>query len=631
MRIFGTFLIALGLVIAAPVLAQELADDVAVEEVDDGDGDGDEELPSLIDQVKAQADQKSTTVAPPLRKFPAVDWHGYFRFRADLFTDGDLTTYAAKSQTEFVGTSLMLPPLIDNYTNSSGGATFAEQLDGKSEKTIGTANMRLRVAPVIRLSDSLRVHTTIDLLDNIVLGTTPEYLSNVTGAMNHYAGFPGPGVSIDTFTATQVPPAAGYNALNDSFSVKEAYAEWDIAFDEPMRSDSLTLGRIRVGRFAYDWGLGIVSSRGDYLRDNLSLTSMDRFRALDAEWGNYLDRAMYDIDLGPLSVMAGFGWLANGPTSRTMVDTTMQAYDVEQEDDVYQAELAIYSRPERRGDLLERRQHLFSGKPVLDWGLYMTYRRQSMQAVASGALAGDVTADYGSWELVNRDGWLLTPDVWLRMDWRPDPKTRFYAALEAAAVVGNIGNATGSLPASEVEVFQWGAALETNVTMGLVSFGLDVGAASGDSAETWGAYLGRNTAWGSDNKFTTFTFNRNYIVDMLLYREVLGGISNSAYFRPHFDFDVIPTEENGFGGMISGLYALALEPDAYPGDNRNIGLELDAHIFYEQTNRFLATAGFGALFPFGALDRPADFIYDGITADDAEWAWTIQGNLYLVF
>jgi hypothetical protein len=118
---------------------------------------------------------------------------------------------------------------------------------------------------------------------------------------------------------------------------------------------------------------------------------------------------------------------------------------------------------------------------------------------------------------------------------------------------------------------------------------------------------------------------------MLLYREVLGGISNSAYFRPHFDFDVIPTEENGFGGMISGLYALALEPDAYPGDNRNIGLELDAHIFYEQTNRFLATAGFGALFPFGALDRPADFIYDGITADDAEWAWTIQGNLYLVF
>lgn len=641
MRIIWSTILALGLFTAMPVLAQEESDDIDVEEMEEGEEEilQDEDAPSLIDQVKAEARQSMTRPAPPLKKYPFIDWHGYFRFRTDLFTDADLTTYAAKSQTVFVGTSLMLPPLVDNHTNSSGGATFSDQLAGKNEKTLATANMRLRLSPVVRLADNLRIHTTVDFLDNTVLGSTPEYLGNVSDGLNHYSGFPGPGVSIDTFTATQVPPASGVNSLSDSVTVKEAYAEWVIAFDETLRPDSFTLGRLRLGRFAYDWGLGIVSQRGDYQRDDMSLTTMDRFRALDVEWGNYLDRGMWDLDLGPMSVMAGFAWLSNGPTSRVMHDTTTQAYDIEQEDDIYQAELAIYSRPETRHDLLARRKALFSGKPVFDWGLYVTWRRQSMESsLAKGAEAAhDYTVDYGAWELFERDAWLLTPDIWLRLDWRPDPKTRVYAALEGVAVFGNIGsigNATGTAPETAVEVRQWGAALETNVTMGLVSFGLDVGAASGDSAETWGAYLDQpngSTFWGADDKFNSFKFNRNYTVDLLLYREVLGGVSNSAYFRPHFDFDVIPTEENAFGGMISALYAMTLEPDAYPGNARNLGLEFDAHLFYEQTNRFLATAGFGALFPFDALDRPADFLGFDLGAQEADWAWTMQGNLFLVF
>lgn len=634
MRIIWSAIFILGLLTACPAMAQE-ENSADFEEVEGGEDVilQDEDSPSLIDQVKAEARQNLSRPAPPLRKYPAVDWHGYFRFRTDLFTDADLTTYAAKSQTEFVGTSLMLPPLIDNHTNGSGGATFSDQLDGKSEKTIGTANMRLRVSPAIRLADNLRIHTTVDFLDNVVLGSTPEYLGNVSGGLNHYSGFPGAGVSLDTFTATQLPPASGVNSLSDSVAVKEAYGEWVISFDETLRPDSFTLGRIRLGRFAYDWGLGIVSQRGDYRRDDLSLTTMDRFRALDAEWGNYLDRGMWDLDFGPVSVMAGFGWLANGPTSRVMHDSTTQAYDIEQEDDVYQAELAIYSRPESHFDLLARRKALFSGHPVIDWGLYVTWRQQSMASrVTAGAVpADDYTVDYASWELVDRSAWLLTPDLWLRLDWRPDPKTRIYAALEGVAVIGKVGNATGTLPATSIDVMQWGAALETNITLGLVSFGLDLGAASGDSADRWESYMGLGTPWGSDNKLSSFSFNRNYTVDMLLFREVLGGVSNSVYFRPHFDFDVIPTEEDAFGGMLSGLYAMALEPDAYPGNSRNLGLEFDAHIFYEQTSRFLATAGFGALFPFAALDRPADFIYSGITAKEADWAWTMQANLFLVF
>jgi uncharacterized protein (TIGR04551 family) len=642
MRYLWSWTLLLAMLLATPAFAQEVPDDVDVEDAgDDNGGEGDEllesdDVPSLIDQVKQEARGQAATPTPPLKKYPHVDWHGYFRFRADLFTDADLNTYLAKSQNEFVGTSLFLPPLVDNYTNSSGGATFADKLEKQSEKTLATANMRLRVSPTIRLGDNLRVHTTVDLLDNIVLGSTPEYLGNVDGGLNHYSGFPGPGIALDTFTATQVPPAANVNALSDSIRVKEAWAEWVLAFGNG--ADPFSLGRIRLGRFAYDWGLGIVTSRGDYRREDGSLTTMERFRALDAEWGNYLDRAMYDLDLGPLSLMGGFAWLATGPTSRVRYDGTTQPYDIEQEDDLWQLELALYSRPESRRDFIDRRKALFSGKPVIDWGLYVTFRRQSMTSTGPDgeavAAAGDYTSEYDQWALADRDAWLLTPDLWLRMDWRPDPRSRYYLGLEAAAVVGNVGFAPGldaTDPSTEVEVMQWGAALESNITLGAVSFGLDMGAASGDSADNWEAMLGQNTPWGADNKLGAFAFNRNYIVDLLLYREVLGTVSNSLYFRPHFDFDVIPTEEDAFGGALSALYAMALEPDAYPGNDRNLGLELDAHIFYEQSNRFLATAGFGAMFPFGALDRPENFVFDGITAKEADWAWTLQGNLYLVF
>jgi uncharacterized protein (TIGR04551 family) len=636
MHFRALFVPLLLLLLAGPVMAQEKA----------GIGDPERPLveaenePSLIDQVRAEAIQQKALAIPPLRKFPHLDWHGSFRFRADLLTYVHLGTYQAYAQNKYVGTSLFLPPLIDNYTNSSGGAAFTSKLAKEKEKTVGTANIRLRLSPDLYITDNIRIGTTVDLLDNLVLGSTPEYLGNVSSGTSHYAGSPGPGIPLDTFSGSQVPPRAGLNSLSDSMEVKEAFAEWTMDFSGPGQRDGLNLGVLTVGRFAYDWGLGINTSRGDYARDDMSLTPMNRFKALDAEWGNYLDRAMWRYDFGLVSLMAGYGWIASGPTSRVAMDATGQPYDLEQQDDLSQIDFAIYSRPQTRADYIARRKRLFAGKPVFDWGLYVNFRRQETLAVvpASGQPA-DFTVDYDNMALVDRDAWIVTPDLWLRMDWRPSPKLRYYAALEAVAVIGNIGNATGTDPATSVDVQQFGAALETNFTINLVSFGLDAGFASGDPTDPMAAAVNPydpltgtgNTAWGSDNRLGAFAFNRNYFLDMLLYKEVLGTVTNSVYFRPHFDFDIIPTEERAFGGALAVIYGMAVDPAGVPGNDRNLGLEVDAHLFYEVTNTFLATGGFGALIPFGGLDRPEDYIYDGVTAKEAAWAWTLQGNLYFVF
>ncbi len=620
---------------------EKAAEEEGVEEVVESETDTPVESvnsPSLIDQVREEARRRAALITPPLTRYPAIDWHGSFRFRADLFGEADLGTYAATSETEYTATSLFLPPLKRNYVNDPGSATFEDKLSKESEKTLGTANLRLRLSPVFRLSDTIRIGTTVDLLDNLVLGSTPEYLGNVSssgGNGGFYKGYPGPAIPLDTFTNTQVPPSAGINALNDSISVKEAYAEWLIAFDDPLRPDSFNLGTLKVGRYAYDWGLGILTSRGDYDRNDTALTTIERFRALDAEWGNYLDRFSWRYDFSLFNVMVGYGWLGSGAVSYGLQNSYGQSYDVEQEDDVHQVEFALFSRPESRDDFINRRKGLFSGKPQIDWGLYVTWRSQeSTTALKDGSSpsAVDLTKDYASLQLVDRAAWLLTPDLWLRLDWRPDPKTRYYAALEGAAVIGSLDNVDATGATTTVDVMQYGGALETNFTLGMISFGLDAGMASGDDAELMAWYTGREkNPWGTDNRYSAFSFNRNYAIDMLLYRQVLGTVSNSAYFRPHFDFDIIPTEEGAFGGLISGLYAMALNPEAYPGDSSNLGLELDAHLFYEETNRFLVSGGFGFLYPFAAMDRPKDFLIENLPGEGAEWAWTLQGNIFLVF
>ena len=622
-------------------MEDEPAGEEVVEEVVEEDPDSPVETvnsPSLIDQVREEARRRAALITPPLTRYPAIDWHGSFRFRADLFGEADLGTYAATSETEYTATSLFLPPLKRNYINDPGSATFEDKLSKESEKTLGSANLRLRLSPVFRLSDTIRIGTTVDLLDNLVLGSTPEYLGNVSssgGNGGFYKGYPGPSVPLDTFTNTQVPPSAGINALNDSVSVKEAYAEWHIAFDDPLRPDSFNLGTLKVGRYAYDWGLGILTSRGDYDRNDTALTTIERFRALDAEWGNYLDRFSWRYDFSLFNVMVGYGWLGSGAVSYGMQNAYGQSYDIEQQDDIHQVELAIFSRPETRDDFISRRKGLFSGNAQIDWGLYVTWRSQESATTlkdGTSPSAVDLADDYAGLQLVDRAAWLLTPDLWLRMDWRPDPKTRYYAALEAAAVVGSLDSVDDKGASTTVDVLQYGGALETNFTLGMISFGLDAGMASGDDGELMAWYTGREkNPWGSDNRYSAFSFNRNYAIDLLLYRQVLGTVSNSAYFRPHFDFVIIPTEDGAFGGLISGLYAMALLPEAYPGDSANLGLELDAHLFYEETNRFLVSGGFGFLYPFAALDRPKDFLIENTPGNGAEWAWTLQGNIFLVF
>ena len=107
--------------------------------------------------------------------------------------------------------------------------------------SVGSADMRLRLEPVINLSEQVSLHAQIDLLDNLVLGATPSSY----GATGSSAG-------LDVGTSGQLPPQSTSNYATDSIRVKRAWGEVIVP----------DLGVVRFGRMPEQWGLGMLHNGG---------------------------------------------------------------------------------------------------------------------------------------------------------------------------------------------------------------------------------------------------------------------------------------------------------------------------------------------------------------------------------
>lgn len=160
-------------------------------------------------------------------QYPRVEWHGYFRFRADSFWNLDLDTG---------GTSPILPPIEallepgsgtslsdfeipETGTDENNNEIAVPQFANGGAEHIGGANIRMRLRPIFHVTENARIHLEMNILDNLVMGSTPD-------------GFDesdlGRGLRIDSpllgFTRGQEPPNV-FNAGRSSISVTQAYGE----------------------------------------------------------------------------------------------------------------------------------------------------------------------------------------------------------------------------------------------------------------------------------------------------------------------------------------------------------------------------------------------------------------------
>ena len=134
--------------------------------------------------IDEEAQEQLHEAAPPSSDPTEADWtapqttltlHGYFRVRTELWDTFDL------GRVPLVGSTV--DPPFDRFRPATsgvvpaggcgdeGGATSTADC---SSESIAFANMRLRLAPTIALSDDVRVNFLVDVFDNLVLGSTPD-------------------------------------------------------------------------------------------------------------------------------------------------------------------------------------------------------------------------------------------------------------------------------------------------------------------------------------------------------------------------------------------------------------------------------------------------------------------------
>lgn len=527
----------------------------------------------------------------PRLDFFEVD--GYFRTRMDLFHQFDLRT----------------------GRDVEGYHLFPVDPQDPDRTTVAGANMRLRIDPTLNVSEEVRVRAQIDIFDNLVWGSTPRGGFALGQGNQRY-----PWVFL---SPAQEPPRFGWNDARDSIAVKRAWAE--------VRTP---IGELRFGRMGDNFGLGMNVNDGN---------------CLDCDHGDTVDRFMFAMKIADHIVAPALDFVSEGPTSANLTTDypTAQPFDRSQSDDARAWVLTVLRRDTEEEI---RRMRVAGRETFVNYGLHFSYRKQSWDAQTAHVPNIDLgTAAPPAFVL--RDAWAVVPDVWFRFQHK-----KYRLELEVATIQGKLRNrpslwdaALGPEQDQELTLNQWGAVLQNEVLLAddRLALGLELGFASGDRAPGFGNFPGRSAdpnspeapfpqqgAWEgpqfncfradcSDDTINNFSFDRDYRIDLILFREILGAVTDVTYVRPSLRYDIL----DGLDANLAVIYSQVNSLGTTPTENRPLGIELDAIINYISADGFIASIGYGVLFPLSGLN--------GLRIDgseiDAKTAQAVRGYFGVVY
>ncbi len=560
----------------------------------------------------------TTPVLPPPKnkrqKLHVFELDGYFRFRGDWLKNLNLG-------------------FNDNPATGFGGAPFPRPLachtpgenSPNCRNSIKTSNIRLRLEPTVHIDERASVHMQLDVLDNLVLGSTP---------VGSFGDRTDPrGTSLGVITGNQGEPSDGRNSNRDSIVVKRAWGELATA-----------LGLLKFGRMPAHWGAGILDNSGSH-------DPIHGGYDLDSDYGDTVDRLYFSTIIPGTSFRGAIAmdWGASRPSSdqlnifRGAVQQTSddrqsgQAIDLDDTDDVNQY-LFVISKLDTPEKFRERAAE---GKFVLNFGTYFAYRTQ-----------GHELRDYmfgTNADLANfrpRNSTLYIPDGWVRMGLGDLELEVELTGVFGDVTVDEVSTAMPPTPitSSKVKVRSYGgvARLGYSLLDGDLKFQGEVGYASGDQydSEPAGSTHISNRPFpprllDNGGTFRAFQFDPNYRIDLILFRELIGAVTNATYVRPSVSYNL---SEN-FVLRGAGIVSFANREISTPGNAKMYGVELNADVGYE-SEIFHAGLAYGVLFPLSALNHPAGLREQNIplgpaefenNAGDAGAAQTIQMRLLMRF
>lgn len=540
-----------------------------------------------IDAARKAAEPPAEWPGQQEKKLKIFEIDGYLRSRAYFFHDLSLgvppTTDSNAPRSSF-------PIPYSEYASASNCATR----EGKpcTNQDLGGADLRLRIEPTFQPADWVRVHAQVDLLDNLVLGSSPD--PNRTTALGGSTA----GASA-FFTRGQGGDLA---ALGSAIRVKRAWGE----IHTP-------IGDVSFGRMPAQWGMGILFNDGS---------------CADCDYGTSVDRVMFQTKFWNHFLALMWDFAATGPTTRLYnAGINGPAWSADGIDDVEQWGIAIG----RRDSAESIRERLARGEFVVNYGAHVLYRRQSWdQSAITTQSATTSTADAQAAalaaNLTPRDAWAIIPDLWLRLAYRS-----VYLEAEASAVGGRVNQNADLLQAAKSSgggngnnILQFGGVIRAGgrLLRDALHIGMEIGYASGDSTEDPYARLHAAVAqhdYRDGRTIGRFQFDPDYHVDLILFRRILGAVSNAVYFKPTASYDIL----KNLTVRADAIYSIAANAVGYPGNSTNLGLELDASLTWRDLEHGLdLSLAYGVLFPFAGLSLP-ETIYPG-HGHDAETAQAVQ-------
>lgn len=477
------------------------------------------------------------------REKTEVELSGYFRTRGEALHNLDL----------------------DRGLTPSGSPLFpVSQVDPRAQ-TLTHWDMRLRTDVALYAPGSMvGVKARFDVLDNIALGSLPE--------------------GVPSAVTTQRSPA-------DAIRVRRVWGELLLPF-----------GFLAAGRMGTHWGLGMVANGGD---------------CLDCDSGDASDRVAFITPLAGHIWALAYDFSATGPVgSRTLQNRTI---DLERTTNVRTVTFAWLNWRSDEVRARRRRPDPTTGraKTTVEYGSYITHRWQSNDVPGTylpTAQPLDPFANGGA-GIMARGYRASALDAWLRLTF---PKARVEA--EAAYLTASVDQGSlvpGVLLRDPVKSRQIGAVLQTDfgAPESRFSAGLDAGYASGDPASGFGVVQrpgaaptrpgdldGPQANPRRDNRVDNFRFHPDYRVDRILFREILGAVTDAVYARPHARVTIASATSAKLSAHTAVIASSAVEKSSTPSGKAPLGVEIDPSLVFE-TKAFLAALDYGVLFPLAGFDN----------------------------
>jgi len=397
--------------------------------------------------------------------------------------------------------------------------------DVPANDTLSQTDLRLRFDPTLHVGTRGAIHGQFEFAGALVMGSDPRE----PAVLGQATSFGGNG------------PARG------GIGVRRLWATFDL----------FGMGSVEIGRVPDHFGLGIVRNAGLDPR---------------ADFQSDVDRVGLRAELFDLRLALSRDTMASLPHVKRGLGAEDPLDGIEDSTDVIR--------------WLAQIEGGAASGPGFGWGFSLSYQDQAVALqiehdadpaakLASGCVQG------GTCSLtVPRDASLITPQLYLRYEQKtPLGLLRFQG--EGALRVGTIE--TGAFLANtdvSKTLIGGGFGAELSLRNGSHLLMVRGGGATGDDEGGFGVLDQANfeVQKGGEIKqrdvITGFYLHRGFLVDGLLFREVIGAVANAFYLRPSWRIDLNATDGSHKlwfeGAAVAGL---AFAAGSTPGRSRLLGIE----------------------------------------------------------